>query len=432
MKKIYTAFAFIITAALSAQLNVDTLAFQDFEVSPASPTWNFTGPVVYNSGFSAPNAAPPNSPLGINGSRAWETTTNSSGLMLTFSNVPITGSYDSILVRFNLAGMNLLGSSGGPDHLDWVLVGYSLDNGINWVNRLRIRGAVNNNSFWPYSALGVAKVNHLPATESMFQPINSGLQLNDGIAVCEIVFPGTITQLQIRITARSSSSTDTWLIDNVVMTGENSCVVNPANLNAEVCYGDSFAFADGTIQRNITSNTSYTSTLIGAASSGCDSVIIQNLNVLSVDAGITQNGLVLSATNTNPGVTYQWYNCDGNTPISGETSANFTVTTNGEYAVMVTQDNCDSLSTCVLVDFVSVQNFQQSTIRIYPQPANTKLFWEGAKVDQHYQIYDLSGKLVFQNLAKSTEIEIDLSHLPAGMYFLHQDSYKQKFIVAKP
>ena len=198
------------------------IAIQDFETAPATPTWGFTGPVVYRSGTSSATAEPPNSPIGINNSRAWETTSNSTGLVLVFDNITMPSGYDSFLFDFKLAAMNLDGTGttgNGQDHLDYVLVEYSTDNGVTYVPRLRIRGAINNNSFWEYAATGVAIVDYLPVTETLFQPTNSGLATTLGFSTVGITFPGTIGQLKIKITGRSSSSSDTWLIDNVALKG---------------------------------------------------------------------------------------------------------------------------------------------------------------------------------------------------------------------
>ena len=228
MKKLLLlSCSFIAAISFSQPANIDTLAFQDFEVVPttANPVWNFTGPVVYNTmGTSPVNAAPPSSPTGIANSRSWESTLQSGGLVLDFANVAIPNGYDSIRVHFNLAAMNLTGTSGGPDNLDYVLTEVSLDNGTTFYNRIRIRGAVANNSFWPFNALGVAKVYYQPQSEVVFAPTNTGLQTTEGYCNAEIVFPGSVTQVKIRMTGRSSTATDTWLVDNVIITGENNTI----------------------------------------------------------------------------------------------------------------------------------------------------------------------------------------------------------------
>ena len=265
-----------ICSLLSAQ-SYDTLAIQDFEIVPETPTWTFTGPVIYNSGFSSASAAPPNSPIGIGGSRAWETTTNSAGLVLDFANIPITpGQYDTVRVRFSLAAMALNTSSGGPDELDYVLVAISTDNGNSYTNRLRIRGATSNNSFWAYNATGLASVYYLPSTEAIFQPANSGLATTDGMSTCEITFPGSVSQVKVRITARSSSSSDTWLVDNLIIRGETNCTILRDTVNAAICSGDAYTLPSGTI---VTAAGTYRDTL--TASTTCDSIITTNLAVIA-------------------------------------------------------------------------------------------------------------------------------------------------------
>jgi hypothetical protein len=205
------------------------LAIQDFELAPSGPVWTYTGtPADFVSGDSGVNGAPPNSPVGIGGSRAWNTTSVSAGNPVTFDNLTLPSGYSSFTTTFRLAAMNLNGTSDGPDNLDFVLTAYSLDGGTTWVNRVRVRGAVTDNSFWGYDATGVASVNYLPEAEALFQPTTSGLQTEFGYSTVSIEFPGSITQLSLRITPRSSSSADSWLIDNVSLLGEPAGVPEPS------------------------------------------------------------------------------------------------------------------------------------------------------------------------------------------------------------
>jgi hypothetical protein len=204
--------------ALPVQAAATIIAIQDFETVPSGPVWTYTGvPNAFVSGDSLSSAAPANSPLGIGGSRAWNTTAVSGGNPVVFDNQLLPMGFTGFSATFSLAAMDLIGSSGGPDDLDFVLVSYSLDAGATWVDRLRVRGAINNNSFWGYDATGDAIVDYLPTTEAVFQPTNSGLQSEFGYSTVAINFPGTINQLSLRITPRSSSSTDSWLIDNVTL-----------------------------------------------------------------------------------------------------------------------------------------------------------------------------------------------------------------------
>jgi hypothetical protein len=338
MKKLLLLASLAFTQILSAQLTVDTLAFQDFEVTPSAPVWSFTGPVVYNSGFSAVNAAPSNSPIGIGGSRAWETTSNSGGLILNFDNTAIPAGYDTIRVRFNLAAMNLISSGGGPDNLDYVLVAYSTDGGNTYVNRLRVRGAVNDNSYWPYSATGVAENYYLPATEQTFQPVNTGPQTTLGYSTVEIKFPGTVTQVAMRITGRSSSSTDTWMVDNLVMTGERLCAHSTSAFSVTAC--GSYVTPSGS---TLTASGTYMDTIANV--SGCDSVITINATILPTSGAtiaptacasyVSPAGNLYTSSGTYSDTITNAAGCDSvitiNLTINNPSASTITTTTCGNY-----------------------------------------------------------------------------------------------------
>ncbi|HTF05638.1 MAG TPA: T9SS type A sorting domain-containing protein [Bacteroidia bacterium] len=354
MKKLLLVSATLLTAALHAQLNIDTLAFQDFEIAPAAPVWSFTGPVIYNSGFSSASAAPANSPLGIGGSRAWETTTNSGGLVLNFANTVIPAGYDSIRVRFNLAAMNLLGSGGGPDNLDYVLVAYSIDGGFTYVNRVRIRGAVNDNSTWPYSATGVARPYYLPASEALYQPVSTGPQTTLGYSTVEVAFPGGVTNIAFRITARSSSSTDTWLVDNVVLLGENFCASTTSSITSTTCgpytAPSGAVFPVSGVYQDIIANVA-----------GCDSVITLNLTINSA-----------STASINPAV------CGNYTSPSGNVYA-----MSGTYMDTIANvSGCDSVITINLtVNNASLSSMNAVTCGNYTSPSGNVYTTSGTYMD---------------------------------------------------
>ena len=347
MKTILSLAPLLMVQFLSAQ-QLDTLAIQDFETVPMSPVWNYTGTLAgIQSGYAMAGTCIPNTPLGINGSQAWHVVTVSGGNPIVFNNTPIPGGYDSIRVHFNLAALNLQGATGGPDDLDYVLVEYSLDNGVTYVGRLRIRGAIANNSFWAYDATGVAAVYYLPAAEALFQPVTSGLQVAEGYSYCEISFPGSITQLTMRITPRSSSASDSWLIDNLVLTGEVICQPSSSSIVETAC--DSYTTPSGSV---LTTSGNYVDIIPNSA--GCDSTIMLNLTIIPLpDNSVNQVGTTLTANEV--GASYQWIDCDNNNAtISGETSQSFTPLLTGNYAVEVTLNACTDTSSCFLVDYTGI------------------------------------------------------------------------------
>lgn len=402
MKKMLPVLALILSSSSFAQ-NIDTLAFQDFETVPQAPVWNYTGTLSdVQSGYASAASCIPGTPLGIGGSQAWHVVSVSGGNAITFDNVSIPGVYDSIQVNFRLAGLSLTSSTGGPDNLDYVLVEYSTDNGATWVQRLRIRGAINNNSFWAYDATGVAAVQSTPTVETVFQPVNSGLNVAEGYSFCQITFPGNTSQLSVRITPRSSSSSDSWLVDNLVMRGFSTCTPSFASITESTCdsytspagniyaatgnYIDTIANTSGCdsiidIDLTITNSTSYTDvqaacgsytwmdgntysastntptfTLTNAA--GCDSIITLDLTVNPIpDNNVIQSGTLLTADQF--GATYQWLDCDNNyAVINGATSQTFTPQNTGNYAVEVMLNGCSDTSTCYLVDYTGINELQ--------------------------------------------------------------------------
>ncbi len=302
-----------------SQATLDTIAYQDFETSPATPTWNYTGTLANTlSGYASASASIPNTPLGIGGSRAWHVASVSSGNNIVFNNTVIPTGYDSVFVSFRLAGLSLTSSTGGPDNLDYVLVAYSLDGGANYVDRVRVRGATTNNSSWPYSAATEAIVDYLPATETVFQPTSSGVQLQDGIGYVQIKFPGSISQLALEITPRSSSSSDNWLIDDLLLVGKQTCSNSTSSLSATVC--DSYTAPSGNV---LNATGTYTDVIPNA--SGCDSIISINLTV-----------------NQSTGSTDAVASCDPYTWIDGNTYSNSNNTATMTYTNSI---GCDSVVT---------------------------------------------------------------------------------------
>lgn len=399
--------------SLFSQAQIDTLAIQDFESVPAAPTWNYTGTLAgTQSGYAAAGTSIPGSPLGIDGSTAWHVVSVSGGNPIVFNNMAIPAGYDSIRASFRLAAMDLVSSSGGPDNLDYVLFEYSLDGGNTFSPRIRVRGAVANNSFWPYDATGVASETYLPASEVVYNPANTGLQNAEGYSFVEISFPGSITQLAVRITPRSSSSTDSWLVDNVVLTGEFSCTPSSSSITEIACdsyispsgatytnsgiYTDVLPNASGcdsVITIDLTVNTSSTGTdIVEACDSytwidgntylsnnfsatylltgitGCDSLVTLNLTInSSPDNTVTQNGSTLSASQA--GALYQWIDCDnGNQAIAGETNQSFTPTVSGNYAVEITLSGCTVTSACTVIGYSGLDELtpsEKTVIAVY-------------------------------------------------------------------
>lgn len=146
---------------------------------------------------------------------------------------------------------------------------------------------------------------------------------------------------------------------DIFITKWEECYVSSSSINHTAC--NSY-YLNG---QNYNTSGTYTQVLTNAV--GCDSIITLNLTINGLNSSVTQNGASLTANATN--AVYQWINCNGNTPISGATNQTFTPTTNGNYAVIVTGNNCSDTSACYAVTSLALaENSLQSQIQAFPNP----------------------------------------------------------------
>jgi uncharacterized delta-60 repeat protein len=123
-----------------------------------------------------------------------------------------------------------------------------------------------------------------------------------------------------------------------------------------------------------TSSGAYNDTIPNA--SGCDSFLTIYLTVIKPDTSVLQTGNTLTAVAN--GVSYQWINCTGGTPIAGATGKSFTPTTNGHYAVIVTLSGCSDTSNCHFVDLCGVTygNINQTECFSFTSPSGNHVWTE--------------------------------------------------------
>lgn len=143
---------------------------------------------------------------------------------------------------------------------------------------------------------------------------------------------------------------------------------------------------------------------------------------------VVQNGAALNATATN--VTYQWFDCNANQNISGETNQSFTPSNSGRYSVIVNELSlgCQNGSNCIDYTFVGIDDFNtSSSISVYPNPAssiiNISLGNENKPIQ--YKVFDATGKLQLEGDATNNLFSIDVNNLAAGIYFLKISSYSK-------
>ena len=180
---------------------------------------------------------------------------------------------------------------------------------------------------------------------------------------------------------------------------------------------DSMIWIDGITYTS--NNNTATFNIIGGAAQGCDSLVTLDLTVVSVsDITTSVNGIVISANNSN--ASYQWVDCDnGNAAIAGETNQSFTPTSNGNYAVELTENGCTKTSDCIAILSVGTDEIgAMASISIYPNPAVEECVIVSDQLSKNYRITDNSGKLIKEGQITANQTVVNLSDFHKGMYFL--------------
>ena len=164
---------------------------------------------------------------------------------------------------------------------------------------------------------------------------------------------------------------------------------------------------------------------MGTNAAGCDSTATLNLTINTVDATVTDNSPTLEANLA--GATYQWIDCgNNNAPIIGETNQVFTAQVNGDYAVIVTTNNCSDTSACISVQNVGVKDVASlPSVKVYPNPFENEFHVElsGLNDNTAILVYTADGRLVANYTTIQDQlITIDAAQWESGVYFL---SYNQ-------
>ena len=114
---------------------------------------------------------------------------------------------------------------------------------------------------------------------------------------------------------------------------------------------------------------------------------------------------------------YQWLDCDnGFQTINGANEQNYTPTSNGNYAVLVSENSCSDTSACFSMNNVSILETSRKGLSIFPNPANNQINIPNLEQTTSFQIFQMDGKLI-SNGSTETGI-IDISGVSKGVYWL--------------
>ena len=158
----------------------------------------------------------------------------------------------------------------------------------------------------------------------------------------------------------------------------------------------------------------------------CDSLITENITISSVSNLVTKNGKILTSS-AGTGTTYQWFDCDSNKIILGETSWRYIATYNGNFSVIVNKSGCIDTSLChnVIVNYPGIEenSFGKTTLSPNPNNGLFNLIIEArSSKDLEWSIMGVDGRSVLQgkfNIHQGINQKvIGNEGLSPGVYFL--------------
>lgn len=262
----------------------------------------------------------------------------------------------------------------------------------------------------------------------------------NGATVAAVTVTPTSTSTVYEVTGTYSPSACTTKVSKTVTvftfnisgtpnTGANFTNVCPGQVvkmkASSPSYGNpTYVWSNGSTKDSsmYSSKTSVTISVVGTSSvNNCTATRSWSYTVTPVNVGVTKTANGLTANSTVVGATFKWIDCDNNKSlIQGATAKTYTPTSTGNYAVIVTENNCSDTSACTnfTVSVTGIESNANNQIKVYPNPVKDNLFFNGFG-----ELYSLVGNKV----AEGTDI-IAVEKLEAGIYLLKIDNNLFKII----
>jgi hypothetical protein len=253
----------------------------------------------------------------------------------------------------------------------------------------------------------------------------------------------SINNSQATVDAISTCDSLTWLDGNTYTSDNNSTTytytsttgcdsIVTLNLTIGNSSGvdvvsacDSFTWIDGNTYA--TDNTVATHTLINSL--GCDSIVALDLTIDTVNSGVTNNAPTLTANLS--GAQYQWIDCFDMSPISGATGQSYTALINGNYAVVVIDENCVDTSACEPVSGIGYDqlSIDGEAAIAYPNPTTGQcsVRFKKSISNGSIRIVDVLGNEALALYGVSgNSVELDATTLSPGTYIIQIESSGQR------
>ncbi len=211
---------------------IETIATQDFEVTPATPTWNYntTGTSTVTGGTA--NAIGSDGGLTEKFLGARSLQVSNSTVNVTMNGID-TSSFNDVQLNVRVAAFST-NLTNGMDLIpaltpDRVIASVSTNGGLSWSNEVQVRGNVN--SVWGFNS-GIASATKIYTGTNVvtnFNPITVpsatiNYQATEGYSTIVISNLPKIANLMIRLTVANNAVQEVWAIDNITLFGRKELV----------------------------------------------------------------------------------------------------------------------------------------------------------------------------------------------------------------
>lgn len=194
---------------------------------------------------------------------------------------------------------------------------------------------------------------------------------------------------------------------------------NYIELDTTLCFGDSIYLE----------NAWQTEPGTFVMNAGCDTLAMVTLSFYDeINTEVIEIDGLMMAVQEN--AEYQWLDCDDNfASIAGATLQTFLPDETGNYAVEITANGmCVDTSDCYYVIPAGIIGMHLEQIKVYPNPARDMLTVElNENRDGSLVLFDFTGNVVINQAFTGTDYQIDISKLPAGIYYVLVHSGKATF-----
>ncbi len=254
--------------------------------------------------------------------------------------------------------------------------------------------------------------------------------INSGCSTTPVAVTATVVPTPTFASTTPASKCDSGILTLSVAPNPSTATVNWYDQSV---FGTSLGSGTTFTTPFLTNTTTYYAEV---SNNGCTNSIRSALNATINPlpfVGVSNSASTLTALLT--GANYQWLNCSNYSQISGAILQSYTATSNGNYAVVISQNGCSDTSNCISIINASMPEGDglAGTLKISPNPFTDWIEINAAqlKSNSSISILDAIGRIIYseENFMLTNSTRIATGDWPTGIYFLRIKSDKETKVI---